>query len=162
LGVNTGWDIFVPGFVPAPNEPRDSPSVGFVSPGYFATMGIPLLLGRDFDRHDLIQAREAMIVNETFARHYFGGRSPVGQRVGTKDGVYQWEIVAVVKDSKYSSLREGPVRMVYVPFRPGPWASRAIIHLRTSTPPASLASALRQKVRSLDPRATVYDLHTVE
>ena len=57
-------------------EPRDSPSVGFVSPGYFTTMGIPLLLGRDIDDRDILSARDVMVVNETFAKHFFAERIP--------------------------------------------------------------------------------------
>ena len=53
-----------------------------------------------------------------FARHFFGDENPVGRRVGTKEGVYQWEIIGVVKNSKYTGLREGPIRMIYVPMRP--------------------------------------------
>jgi predicted permease len=162
LGIHTGWSIYVPGYVPKGNESSQSPSVGFVSPGYFATMGIPLLLGRDIDERDVAGAREVMVVNETFARHFFGNDSPIGRRVGTTEGVYRWEIIGVVKDSKYSGLREGALDMLYVPSRPGPWASRTVVHLRTAGNPAALAAALRRKVHDLDASATIYDLHTVE
>ena len=77
--------------------------------------------------------------------------------MGTKEGVYQWEIIGVVKNSKYTGLREGPVRMIYVPARPGPWASRTVVHLRTSGDAAALASALRQKVQDLDKTAAIFD-----
>jgi ABC-type antimicrobial peptide transport system permease subunit len=76
--------------------------------------------------------------------------------------VYQWEIIGVVKNSKYTGLREGPVRMIYVPARPGPWASRTVVHLRTSGDAAALASALRQKVQDLDKTAAIFDLQTVQ
>ncbi|MGH9631164.1 MAG: ABC transporter permease, partial [Bryobacteraceae bacterium] len=83
LGTHTGWNVYVPRYVPKTSEPRESPSVGFVSPGYFATMGIPLLLGRDMNAHDVIGARNVMVVNETFARHFFGDDNPIGRRLGT-------------------------------------------------------------------------------
>ena len=162
LGTHTGWNVYVPGYMPKAAEPRDSPSVGFVSPGYFTTMGIPLLLGRDIDDRDILSARDVMVVNETFAKHFFGGENPIGRRVGTKEGVYQWEIIGVVKNSKYTGLREGPIRMIYVPARPGPWASRTVVHLRTSGNPAALASALRQKIQDLDKTAAIFNLHTVQ
>ncbi|HEY1338786.1 MAG TPA: ABC transporter permease [Bryobacteraceae bacterium] len=162
LGVNTGWIVFVPGYTPKTNEPADTPWVGFVSPGYFATMGIPLLLGRDINQHDIAGKRNVMVVNETFARHYFGGENPIGRRLGTKEGEYAWEIIGVAKDSKYTSLREDPIRMMYVPSGPGPWASRSVVHLRTAGDPAALAGALRRKVHDLDKTATVFNVHTVQ
>jgi predicted permease len=162
LGAGTGWNVYVPGYTPKAAEPRDSPWVSFVSPGYFTTMGVPLLLGRDIDDHDVFSAREVMVVNETFAKHFFGGENPIGRRVGTKEGEYQWEIIGVVKNSKYTGLREDPIRMIYVPARPGPWASRAVVHLRTAGNPAALASALRQKIHDLDKTAAIFNLHTVQ
>ncbi len=162
LGTNTGWSVYVQGYTPNAPEPRDSPSVGFVSPGYFTTMGVPLLLGRDFDDRDMVAARDVMVVNETFAKHFFGGENPIGRRVGTKEGVYEWEILGVVKNSKYTGLREGPIAMIYVPARPGPWASRTVVHLRTSGNPAALASALRRKIHDVDKTAAIFDVHTVQ
>ena len=125
-------------------------------------MTVPLLLGRDFDDRDLIANRKVMIVNETFARHYFGDDNPIGRRVGLAEGVYDIEIVGIVKDVKYTGLREGPIRMVYVPHRPGPWDSSITVHLRTTGDPLSLASALRQKVSELMPQAPVSNIRTVE
>lgn len=161
LGVHTGWNIFVPGHVPRANEPRSSPWVGFISPGYFETTKIPLLLGRDIDERDVSSTNKVMVVNETFARHFFAGENPVGRRVGLTEGVYDYEIVGVVKDGKYTGLREESLRMMYVPFRPGPWASHMVVHLRTASDPAALAAALREKVRALDATAPVFDVHTV-
>ena len=103
-----------------------------------------------------------MIVNQTFARDFFGGDNPVGQRVGTVAGVYTWEIIGVAKDSKYSGLREDAAQMIYVPFRPGPWASRMVIHVRTAGAPLAIVSALRQAVRNIDKNAPVYNVHTVQ
>ena len=162
LGTHTDWNIFVPGYVRTSNEPRQSSSVGFISPGYFATMEIPVVAGRDFDDGDVSAKRNVMVVNETLARHYFADENPVGRRVGLAEGVYNYEIVAVVKDGKYTGLREDPLQMVYVPYRPGPWASsHMVVHLRTRSDLPALAAALRQTVRTLDATAPVFDVHTV-
>jgi predicted permease len=162
LGTNMGWNIYVPGYVPTPNEPRLSPWVNVVSPAYFETMMVPVLLGRGFDERDASENRNVMVVNETFAKHYFGGENPIGRRVGLSKGIYDIEIVGVVRDSKYTGLRQDRVRAVYVPFRPGPWASTVTVHLRTAGDPTSLASALRPIVREVDPHTSVSNIRTVE
>jgi putative ABC transport system permease protein len=163
LGTNTGWTIYIPGYVPKPNEPRSSPWVGFISPHYFKTMMVPVLVGRDFDDSDLRpKAPMKMIVNETFARHYFGSESPIGRMVGLDRDTIDIEIVGVVKDTKYTGLREEPIRMVYVPYRPGPWGAGFALHVRTSGEPTALVSAVRQTIARLDPGAPVFDIRTAE
>jgi predicted permease len=162
LGTNMGWNIYVPGYLPTPNEPRSSPWVSVVSPGYFETMMVPTLLGRGFDERDVSQNRNVIVVNETFATHYFRGQNPIGRRVGLSPGVYDVEIVGVVRDSKYTGVREDRVRAVYVPFRPGPWASTVTVHLRTTGDASSLAPALRTLIRGIDPHTPVSNIRTVE
>ena len=163
LGTGTGWNIYVPGYVPKASEPRNSPWVGFISPDYFKTMMVPVLLGRDFDRRDLAdKAPLKFIVNETFARHYFGTENPVGRMVGLDRDTADIEIVGVVKDTKYTGLREEPIRMVYVPYRTGPWGASFTLHVRTAGDPMALAAAVRQKVTDLDPGAPVFNIRTAE
>jgi predicted permease len=162
VGTTTGWNINVPGYVPRANEPRSSPWVSLISPGYFTTLSIPLLAGRDFERRDLDDRRNVMIVSETFARHYFGNENPVGRYVGLRPGVFDVEIVGVARDAKARGLRVEPLRMVYVPFRPGPWGSRAVVHLRTSGDVGSIAAALRDTVARFDRGLPVFDVRTVE
>ena len=162
LGTTTGWQINVPGYVPRANEPRSSPWVSLISPGYFATLSIPLLAGRDFERRDLDDRRHVMIVSETFARHYFGNENPVGRYVGLRPGVFDVEIVGVARDAKARGLRVEPLRMVYVPFRPGPWGSRAVVHLRTRGEVGSIAAALRDTVARFDRGLPIFDIRTVE
>jgi putative ABC transport system permease protein len=82
--------------------------------------------------------------------------------VGLSEGVYDVEIVGVVRDSRYTGVREDRVRAVYVPFRPGPWASTVTIHLRTAGDPLALASAVRTVVRQIDPHTSVSNIRTVD
>ena len=161
LRTRTGWSFFVPGFVPGANEPSDSPWVAFISPGYFSTMRTPLLLGRDFDDRDIRSVANVLVVNETFARYYFGTDNPIGRRVGTRNGIYDWEIVGVVKDAKYTGLREEPLRTAFVPFRPGPWASSMVLHVRSTGAAAGMAASIRATVRKMDRTVPVFDVHTV-
>ena len=150
-----------PGFVPAANAPNDSPWVAFVSSGYFATMRTPLLLGRDFDDRDIHSGANVLVVNETFARYYFGADSPIGRRVGTRNGMYDWEIVGVARNAKYTGLREEPPRTAFVPFRPGPWASGMVLHVRGAASNAGLVASIRTTVQKLDRSVPVFDVHTV-
>ena len=162
LGTSIGWNIYVPGYVPRANEPTSSPWVSLVSRGYFETMMVPLLRGRDFDERELSSDRMVVIVNETFARHYFGSENPVGRRVGLAPGAQDIEIVGVARDAKYTGLKDGAIRMVYVPYRPGPWAGSVTVHLRTAGDPMTLAAALRKAVATIEPQAPGSNIRTVE
>ena len=161
LGTNTGWLIYVQGYVPKPDEPRTTPWVDGISPGYFKTMGVPILAGRDFDDRDVTSKASVIIVNETFARHYFGDENPVGRHVGLAPGVFDVEIVGVVKDGKYTGLREQPVRMMYVPHRERIGTSQMTVLVRTANDALAFAPMLRQKATDVDRRAIVDNIATV-
>ena len=148
--------------MPKPDEPRTTPWVDGISPGYFKTMGIPIMLGRDFDDRDVSSKATAMIVNETFARHYFGDENPVGKYVGLAPGIFDVEIVGVVKDGKYTGLREEPIRMMYVPHRELPGASQTTILVRTAGDPLAFAPTLRRKAADVDRQAIVHNIATAQ
>jgi predicted permease len=93
----------------------DRAAFNSIAPQYFAVTGTPLLLGRDFDEHDANEARPAAIVNQAFARAFFGGQPPLGRHVTANNVSY--EIVGVVKDAKYESLRKGVPPTMYVPWQ---------------------------------------------
>ena len=103
----------VDGYVPAPNERMRLPRAT-VPPGFFQFMGIPLLEGREFTERDEAGAPAVLIVNETFARRFFGGKSPIGRTVA---GGGAGTIVGLVKDSKYDTPTEGRKPYFYRPFR---------------------------------------------
>src|SRR5262249_24651327 len=161
LGNHTGRDLFVEGYQPTVSEPTLSPGFGAVLPEYFTTLGIPLVAGRDFTAHDLTGPRTG-IVNETFARHYCAGQNPVGRRIGFRKDVHDSEIVGVVRDGKYGSLREEPVRMLYMPGDQEPFFAANTYHLRTAGDPAALAPAVRSLVREVDPNLPVFGTATVQ
>ena len=111
---HSGWDdnIDIPG-----GAQRQDVTLNRVSPGYFQTMETPLLVGRDFNQTDTPVSPRTAIVNEAFARKYYGQVNPVGKVFhdsGAPDKTYQ--IVGMVKDSKFYDLREDPVPTVYVSF----------------------------------------------
>ena len=94
----------------------ESEQAGFnvIAPKYFATVGTPLLSGRDFDQHDTNAAAKVAIVNESFARYFFPNQSPLGRRVSSVNIAY--EIVGVVKDAKYQNLRQDVMKTMYIPW----------------------------------------------
>jgi predicted permease len=131
-----------------------------VTPGYFQTMGIPILTGQDFaDLSDVTSAPQ-VIVNQEFVREYLGAGEPLGRRIRTDGQSYQ--IVAVVRNSLYDSFGERPKPIIYYSLRDRP-AGGGEIHLRTVVgSELALAASVRGIVRTLDPSIVLYDVRTLE
>ncbi|RPJ70523.1 MAG: ABC transporter permease [Acidobacteria bacterium] len=132
-----------------------------VSPGYFKTMNVPFLEGRDFRRGDAREDATVAIVNRRFAEHFFPGRSAVGKRLGFGGGPktkLTIEIVGVVADMLYEGPREGVHRQVFIPN----WGKdSAVFYLRTVTGPSSVHALVRQEVRRMDSGIPVFNMKTV-
>ncbi len=161
--ISGGWDqldVAVEDYHPADGE-NMSPNATIVSPGYFSTLGIPIVAGRDFTDRDRFGAPRVAIVNETMARYFFGGASPLGRHIGT-DGVPDTEIVGVVKDAKYVDIRETPARHFYEPVAQQPELFELTIHLRTAGDPAAAAALVRQVVERLDSHLPLYYIGTLD
>ena len=124
-----------------------------ISPGYFATAGIPLVAGREFTDRDTAHGARVAIVNESIVRRYFPGRNPIGQRMGS--GQLDTEIVGVVRDAHTQSLHEPPVPMVYFPIEQsiGSLQSGALTNMdvRVGGDVSSAATALREAIRRAEP-----------
>ncbi len=137
-----------------------------ISPGYFQTMGVPLLEGRDFDSRDAGGVRfRTAIVNRQFATHFFGNRSAIGRHIGFGTGPkskLDIEIVGVTENTLYEGPREGVRRQVFVPFAESDFPASATFYVRTSAGSAGMFSAVRQKVQELDRSMPIYDMKTVE
>jgi predicted permease len=133
-----------------------------LSPGYFETMKIPLLEGRDFRPADVRKDALVAIVNRRFAEHFFPGKSAVGKRLGWGGGPKSKltiEIIGVVADSLYEGPREGVRRQVFVPH----WGKgNAVFYVRTQTGSATASSLVRNEVKQLDASMPVYEMKTVE
>ncbi|HMD48136.1 MAG TPA: FtsX-like permease family protein, partial [Bryobacteraceae bacterium] len=129
-----------------------------VSPGYFQTMGIPLLEGRDFDRRDMREDSDVAIVNRSFARHFFGDKTAVGRHIGRGGGKLSTEIVGVVADSLFEGPRAGVHRQVFVPN----WGNgAAAFYIRASMGTASVFRAVRTEVKKLDAAMPVHQMKTL-
>jgi putative ABC transport system permease protein len=148
--------IAVDGYQPAPDE---QPTVDYdeVGPGYLATMGIPLLSGREFTRADVETAPWVAVVNEAMASQYWRGRDPVGQRLQVKG---RWvQVVGVAKISKYGNLRETSKPFFYTPLLQGPLGQG--LQIRTSLGPGAMAKALVREIHKLDPNLAPVEVITM-
>jgi len=137
--------IAVDGYVIAPDE---DPTVDYneVGPGYFATMGIPLVAGREFTRADNETAQPVAVVNEFMAAKYWRGRSPVGSRLQVKG---RWlQVVGTAKMSKYRNLAEARKPFFYVAMRQ--YSNGLNLNIRTSLSAEALTKALVREVHALD------------
>jgi len=132
-----------------------------VSPGYFQTMQIPVLEGRDFDDRDRKGSQQTVIVNERMADMMWPGQSAVGKRilVGT-DSHDPLEVIAVVKTGKYRSLSEDPKPFYYYPMRQRRPAGMTLL-VRTSGDPHALINAVRTHIQSLDRRMPIFAVKTL-
>jgi len=150
--------ISVDGYQPPPEE---QPTVEYneVGPDYFATMGIPLMSGREFTRADDEKAALVAVVNETMASRYWRGGNPIGERVQVKG---RWmQVVGIAKDSKYESVRETPKPFFYVPLRQN--FSRGVgLYIRTPLSSQTMAAALAREVHALDPNLALYEVITLQ
>jgi len=143
-------NVEVEGYTPRPGEDKEV-HMNRVAPRYFETLGTPLLAGRDFTMADGLGAPKVAIINQTMARYYFRDANPIGRHV---DMGGLMEIVGVVADAKYLSLREKASRTLYVPcFQEElPWGPSVFV--RTNLPGSAIAAPLRSAVRSLDRNVT--------
>ena len=168
MGILTGneWDnsMAVEGFQNKPSEPPD-PHMQFISPDYFKTMNVPILLGRDFRMTDGRGAPKVCIVNERFARQYFKDGLAVGRHIGmggdpgTKLDI---EIVGVVRDTKYESMRDDVPLEVYQPYHQMDFVTGMFAYVRTARQPEQAFSSVRQVVNNLDPNLPVFQMKTIE
>jgi predicted permease len=133
-----------------------------LSPGYFKTMNIPFLEGRDFTRLDAKRQATVAIVNRKFAEQFFPGKSAIGKRIGFGGGPntkLTIEIVGVVENSLYEGPREGVRRQVFIP----QWGQQsAAFYVRTQSASESAYGMVRREVQQLDAAIPIYELKTLE
>lgn len=125
-----------------------------VGPGFFRTMGISILAGRDIAEFDTKDRQQIALVNETFVKQYLANTNPLGHQIGNKD---RSTIVGVVRDSKYNSVDEKPMPMAYYPAMQAPSLGTMHIEVRTRGNALTLLPELRSTVASLYPNAPLED-----
>jgi len=159
---NGGWNQTV--WIARPGQPpQDSHvSMNVVGPGFFATAGIPVLTGREFGEQDRENAPLVAVVNQTFARRYFANENPVGKRFSDRRReLDRYQIVGVVGDAKYGSVRETPQPMEFQPVGQRAALDSSVLHVRTISDPAALAPSIRAEIQALDSDAVVSDVRTL-
>jgi predicted permease len=139
-------------------------SLNAVGTGFFRAIGVPLLTGREFTDADAAGAPKVAIVNETFARHFNLGPNPVGKRMaeGSSDTIpLDIEIVGLVRDMKYSSVKGRIPPVYFIPHRQSRWLQTMNYYVRTGADPASMLRTMAQVVQRIDPMLPVEDLRTM-
>src|SRR5215471_4551121 len=141
-----------------------NPHVNYIGPSYFATLGVPLIAGREFTAGDIKSAPKVGIINEKARDYWFHGENPLGRHFGFggRKGNPDIEIVGVVKDSREYSLREDIPRFVYIPYMQDKNIGRGNFLIRTSQDPGMLGSLVQQEVRNLDGSLPVFGVKTLD
>ena len=151
--------VEIPGYTPAENEGM-SIHYAKVSPGYFATMGIPLTRGREFTARDDSAAVRGLVVNQRFVDRFWPGKTDVEGRT-VRTGGREHTVIGVVPTGKYLRLGEDPTAHMWFA-QAQSWESGMMAIIRTAGDPAAVAPALRQAVGDLDVNLPVSDVRTME
>jgi predicted permease len=162
-GTESGDPISVEGYVPKQGEEMEA-AMDHVGPGYFSTVGIPILLGRDIEERDRGNGLRAAVVNETFAKRFFPGSNPIGKQVrDTYPGnPAEMVVVGVVADAKYRDLREKTPPRVYAPLFHPMWdQDTAVFEVRTLADPAGMSALLRQAVQATSAALPPIEIRTM-
>jgi len=158
-----GTGIFVQGRVyPPGRQLGDAYSINrlVIAPNFFDVMGIPVVVGRGFADRDNETAPKVVIINQAAVRKYFANENPVGQHFGqSPETTSQLEIVGVVRDAKYDSVRDAAPPTMYVPYVQTRLGS-AMFEVRTAGSGASAIGGIREAVRQIDPNLPVTDVST--
>jgi predicted permease len=161
-GLSSPSGITLEGYQPKPGDPN--PYRNFVGPGYFATLRIPIIRGREFEPRDTKSSPHAAIVSESFARFYFGHDDPIGKRIGpgAGRGPADFEIVGIARDSKYDGLREQTKLFWYIPYQQYSSIDNIILYVRTASDPLTQVDSIRRAIRSVNPNVPTFRVKTID
>jgi predicted permease len=157
-GYNMGATLRVEGRAPHPGEREPSAPIARVSPDYFRTMGISLRAGRLINDGDTQDAPSVALLTETLARRLFPNEDPLGKRLSVAG--LAATIIGVVNDIRYTGLDGEVEQAVYLSYQQLPRSGMSLV-LRGAAEPSSLAPALRNAVREIDPALPIYDVMTM-
>jgi predicted permease len=154
--LGAGWsdnsDMMVDGRLPdVANGASRTVRSNVAGPGFFTTLGVPVLAGRDFADSDTAASQSVGIVNEEFAKRFLPNRNPLGHTTGPDNGQFRMTIVGVVKDHKYRSIDEEPIPMAWYMYAQIPMAGPMTVEMRVPGDPLAILPAARKVVQQLDP-----------
>ncbi len=159
--INMGDILEVEGFVPSPEEQAPSAGYNVVSPGYFGTMHIPLLLGRDILETDQQNSMRIAVINQVMAEHFWHGLNPIGKRFKLKDDLnHPLEVVGVVRNSRTSGIYSPAAPFFYMAL-----AQKRLLpvtlQVRTAGEPKLMAHEIVSTIKSLEPAMPLVDVQTM-
>jgi predicted permease len=163
-GSNRSRNISVQGFKAGPDTDSNA-HYNKVGPGYFSTLGIPLIAGREFTNADTINSPKVAIVNQTFAKKFGLGHDAIGKLMGP--GVHGYRnpldttIVGVVADAKYSQVKQQVPPQYFLPYRQDDALEAMHVYVRTAGDIAQTASGIAAVVKRLDPNLPIEELETL-
>lgn len=158
LGGSSSTNFEAEGYTPAKDE-EVMALLNYVGPDYFRAIGTPLAAGRDFQISDNAQAQPVVVINETLAQRYYGGRDPVGRRFSA--GRRNYTVIGVAKDSKFQALDEPPAPFFWFTTLQE-HTSETNFLVRTHGDPLAVAKAVEGEIRSLDRNMAVYGVRALE
>src|SRR4029453_17445999 len=135
--------------------------VNTVGTGYFQTIGIPIVRGRDFTRADTAMSPKVVVVNETMAKQFWKGEEPLGKRFKFFGDQEFTTVIGVAKDSKYNGVAEDAQNFIYQTLSQN-YTPQATLHVRSAGDAAGLANGVRSAARELDPSLSVFNVRTLE
>jgi predicted permease len=153
--------ITIEGYVPKNSADFIMSNERFVSPGYFAAMGVPLVQGRLFDERDVKGAQETVIVNENLAQRFWPNQEAVGKRLERGDKEPWRTVVGVVRDTKEFSVDDEPPISIYHPHEQFPIGTMFMV-VRTTSDPAQMAPLITKTISGLDPELPAFEFRTME
>lgn len=159
-GSNWGNDVGVEGFPKGPDIDNGS-RFNMVGAGYFATVGIPVLIGREFTQADVLDAPKVAVVNQAFAKKFNLGANPVGRRMDIGNDSLDIEIVGLVQDAKYSDVKREIPPLYFLPYQQDADVGSLSFYVKTAGNPGAMLPVMSQVVKQLDENLPVEDLRTM-
>jgi predicted permease len=162
-GTESGDRVLVEGFTPKRKDDEGS-RFDVVGPGYFSTIGVPILLGREIAPEDVAGARHVVVINDAFAKTFFEGRSPIGRHITAQfgDNKWTWEVIGVSANVRDQQLRGNIPPRYYRTAGGGGYVPTAVsFQVRTAGPPGGVATAVRRVIQEQDDNLPIVNARTV-
>lgn len=146
----------------ADSESRTEASIRMATPGYFATLRLPVMAGREFTDGDRAESPRVVVINQTLAKRAWEGQNPVGRNLvlDYQGGAYPYEVVGVVRDDRHKGPRSEPVPEIYIPHSQNPYLVLNVV-ARTTLDPLAVAQTARAGALRVDPDQPVHSVTTM-